>query len=129
MREAANNVASTAAAANGVGNAVADVHIAPANTNTTSTLLLQQQPQVLKWSTKEKLFLVSFVLINGESNWSYVSEQLNKWMLMTSTNEATSATRNNNTSSSSDDSKRTAQVGLSTIEYLFVLYLLLYYLY
>jgi hypothetical protein len=44
-------------------------------------------PMPPKWSTKEKLFLVSFVLVNGESNWSYVSEQLNKWMLMTSTNE------------------------------------------
>ena len=33
-----------------------------------------------KWQIKEKLFLVSFVLLNGDSNWTYVSEQLNKWI-------------------------------------------------
>ena len=39
----------------------------------------------VKWSIKEKLFLISFVLINGDSNWTYVSEQLNKWMESIST--------------------------------------------
>ena len=34
----------------------------------------------VKWSIKEKLFLISFVLINGDSNWAYISEQLNTWM-------------------------------------------------
>ena len=34
----------------------------------------------VKWEIKEKLFLVSFVLINGDSDWTYVSEQLNKWI-------------------------------------------------
>ena len=46
-------------------------------TSPQSNLQLHQQT---KWSTKERLFLVSCVLINGESNWSFVSEQLNKWM-------------------------------------------------
>ena len=41
----------------------------------------------IKWSIKEKLFLVSFVLINGDSNWSYVSEQLNKWIESISTSK------------------------------------------
>jgi hypothetical protein len=40
---------------------------------------------IVKWSTKEKLFLIAFTMINGDSNWSYVSEQLNNWMLITST--------------------------------------------
>ena len=44
----------------------------------------QQQPTVqhlqTKWSIKERLFLVSCVLINGESNWTFISDQLNKWM-------------------------------------------------
>ena len=39
----------------------------------------------VKWSIKEKLFLISFVLVNGDSNWTYVSEQLNKWMESIST--------------------------------------------
>jgi hypothetical protein len=40
---------------------------------------------LIKWSTKEKLFLIAFTMINGDSNWSYVSEQLNDWMSITST--------------------------------------------
>jgi bromodomain-containing protein 8 len=38
-----------------------------------------------KWSIKEKLFLISFVLINGDSDWTFVSGQLNKWMESIST--------------------------------------------
>ena len=30
------------------------------------------------WTTREKLLLISFALINGDSNWSYVCDQLNK---------------------------------------------------
>ena len=41
----------------------------------------------IKWSIKEKLFLISFVLINGDSNWTYVSEQLNKWIESISTSK------------------------------------------
>ena len=48
----------------------------------------QQQVSTLhqqtKWSIKERLFLVACVLINGESNWSFISDQLNKWMKYTS---------------------------------------------
>lgn len=38
-----------------------------------------------KWSVKEKLFLISFILINGDSDWSLISDSLNKWMKLTST--------------------------------------------
>ena len=37
-----------------------------------------------KWPVKEKLFLVACVLMNGDSNWSYVCDQLNKWIKSTS---------------------------------------------
>ncbi|CAF1028534.1 unnamed protein product [Brachionus calyciflorus] len=30
------------------------------------------------WTTREKLLLISFALVNGDSNWSYVCDQLNK---------------------------------------------------
>ncbi len=40
--------------------------------------------QQTKWSVKERLFLVACVLINGESNWTFISDQLNKWMKYTS---------------------------------------------
>ena len=40
--------------------------------------------QQTKWSIKERLFLVACVLINGESNWTFISDQLNKWMKYTS---------------------------------------------
>ena len=43
----------------------------------------QQQHQQNKWTTKERLFLVSCVLINGEANWTFISDQLNKWMKYT----------------------------------------------
>ena len=36
-----------------------------------------------KWSIKEKLYLISCVLINGDSNWSRICNQLNKWMKFT----------------------------------------------
>ena len=53
-------------------------------------------PQTVeKWSTKEKLFLISFVLLNGDSNWTYVSEQLKKWMLLTSTDDDSTSLSNN----------------------------------
>lgn len=31
-----------------------------------------------KWTTKDKLFLVSSVLVNGDQNWSLISEQLRR---------------------------------------------------
>ena len=37
------------------------------------------------WTTKERIFLVSCVLIYGDSNWSFVSEQLRRFMQLTST--------------------------------------------
>lgn len=37
------------------------------------------------WTTKEKIFLVSCVLIYGDGNWSFVSEQLRRFMQITST--------------------------------------------
>ena len=50
-----------------------------------SSIDSQNDNAELRWSIREKLFLVSFVLINGDSDWSYVSEQLNKWMESIST--------------------------------------------
>lgn len=41
---------------------------------------------MVKWSIKEKLYLVSCVLINGDSNWSKICDQLNKWTKFTSNN-------------------------------------------
>jgi hypothetical protein len=31
-----------------------------------------------KWTTRDKLYLVSSVLLNGDQNWSLISEQLSK---------------------------------------------------
>ncbi len=47
-----------------------------------------------KWSIKEKLYLVSCVLVNGDSNWSRICNQLNKWMKFTSSYYGQSAVEN-----------------------------------
>jgi hypothetical protein len=41
------------------------------------------QMNMTKWSIKEKLYLVSCVLINGDSNWTKICEQINKWLKFT----------------------------------------------
>lgn len=38
-----------------------------------------------KWSVKEKLYLISSILMNGDSNWTKICHQLNKCMKFTST--------------------------------------------
>ncbi len=72
---------------------------------TSSTSLTQDQTT---WTTKEKLFLISFILLNGDSNWNFISEHFNKWMQMTST----SSTQQNN--------KRTSFVNICLVSFLFV---------
>lgn len=37
-----------------------------------------------KWSVKEKLYLISSVLMNGDSNWTKICQQLNKCMKFSS---------------------------------------------
>jgi hypothetical protein len=57
-----------------------DLSSSPQSLNNTAN---NNNTNPLKWSTKERLFLVSSVLINGDCNWSFVSEQLKQWMKMT----------------------------------------------
>jgi hypothetical protein len=33
-----------------------------------------------KWPIKEKLYLVSFILVHGDSDWPFIASQLNKWI-------------------------------------------------
>ena len=51
-----------------------------------NNIACKEQPGELtpiKWTIREKLYLISSVLLHGDSNWSFISEQLNKWLKST----------------------------------------------
>ena len=43
-----------------------------------------------KWSIREKLYLISFILVHGDTDWPFISSPLNKWI---TTNHTISATK------------------------------------
>jgi hypothetical protein len=43
----------------------------------------------IRWSSKERLYLIMCVLLCGESNWSFVCEQLKRWLSKSSSRPLT----------------------------------------
>ena len=96
----------TSTTTNTTASASTDLSAPYVNNSKQDVLSELNNEKIIKWSTKEKLFLIAFTMINGDSNWSYVSERLNNWMLITST-------YNNDSKSISNCVQRTPKVSNS----------------
>lgn len=53
------------------------------NSTTSTTTTINNEP---KWTSKEKLYLISSVMVNGDSNWDYVCDCLNRFVAQTTPN-------------------------------------------
>jgi hypothetical protein len=61
-----------------------------------------------RWPIREKLFLISFVLVHGDSDWPFISSQLNRWI--------TGAAANTNSSSNHIKSASVSTTSLTVNE-------------
>jgi hypothetical protein len=80
----------------------------------------------VKWSVKEKLFLISFILIHGDNDWPFISSQLNKWLNSSFSNNnlnfAYPPPSNNKEQNSTMLNKKTASVNSEDFFEIFVIY-------
>lgn len=62
-----------------------------------SNLVIESQEiSERKWSIKEKLFLISFVLLNGDTNWNEASNSLNEFLSQTTTTSTANTLKRTN---------------------------------
>jgi hypothetical protein len=62
-----------------------------------------------KWPIKEKLYLISFVLVHGDSDWPFIASQLNKWISTAHSNN-TKSTNPSATTTNLNANKKTMAV-------------------
>lgn len=60
--------------------------LAEIDENQNGNLFSQDVNNVLnnvKWPIKEKLYLISFILLHGDTDWPFIASQFNRWLAQT----------------------------------------------